>query len=144
MDLPALNETNAAPGTPLRPYDLTYSESQIQQFLARTDESLESYIYDGTLHVPPGQLMGAYGRLIHESFHYQAGVHVSSQAEITRVPVADEPLRVTGEILRLSERNGDKYVTFSVLIDTETGERLAKIEHTSIYQLRARTSAPAS
>lgn len=143
MDLPALNEANCPPGTPLRPYDLTYGDEQVRQFLARTGESIESYAYEGTTHVPPGMLMGAYGRLIHESFHYQAGVHVSSQLEFERVPRVDEPLRVTGDVVRLFERNGDKYVTFTVVLSTPAGEQLARTEHTSIYQLRPRASAPA-
>ncbi len=144
MDLPVLNETNATPGTPLRPYGITYDEGQIRQFLARTDELIESYKHDGVLHVPPGLLMGAYGRLIHETFHYETGVHVSSNISITRVPHAGEPVHVSGEILRLFERNGDKYVTFSVNLSTETGERLASIEHTSIYALRPRAAAPSA
>lgn len=144
MDLPALNETNAAPGAPLNPYDITYGEEQIKQFLARGDERIESYEHDGVLHVPPGLLMGAYGRLIHETFHYETGVHVSSNMTVTRVPNAGEPVRVSGEILRLFERNGDKYVTFSVNLASQSGERLASVEHTSIYALRPRAAAPSA
>lgn len=138
MDLPEMNDTNCPPGTPLRPYDLTYREEQIQQYVARTDESIEVYMHDGALHVPPGLMMSAYGRLIHESFHYEAGVHVSSDFQFDRVPVAGESLTITGDVLRLFERNGDKYVTFSVIFSTAT-ERLATIEHTSIYQFRSRS-----
>jgi len=144
MDLPELNEVNAGPGTPLRPYQITYSEEQIKQFLARTDERIEDYEHEGVLQVPPGLVMGAYGRLIHETFHYEAGVHVSSDMQVTRVPRANEPVTVTGDIVRLFERNGDKYVTFNVILSTDAGERLTAIEHTSIYKLRPRTARASS
>lgn len=144
MDLPALNEENCPPGTPLRPYEIAYGEEQIRQYLARADESAQGYERDGVLHVPPGLMVGAYGRLVHESFHYEAGVHVSSRFEFERVPVVDEPLRITGDIVRLFERNGDKYVTFTVVFSTKAAERIAAIEHTSIYQFRSRTKEAAS
>lgn len=139
MALPDLNETTAAPGTPLRAYDITYTPEMIKRVLDLTGETLDAYTYDGVLHVPPGVLLSAYGRLIHETFHYTAGVHTSSQVEFIRVPRAGEPLRVTGEVVRLTERNGDKYVTFTVVHSTEDGERLCANEHTSIYALRPRT-----
>ena len=138
MDLPELNEENAPIGTPLRQYTICYTPEVVQQYLDRGGETPAMYMADGVQLVPPGQLMGAYGRLIHETFHYQTGVHVSSEMTLKRMPKVGETASVTGEIVRLSERNGDKYVTFSVVLDDEAGGRLASIEHTSIYKLRSR------
>jgi hypothetical protein len=80
--------------------------------------------------------MGLYGPLSHGTFHYEAGVHVSSDLELGRVPCVDEPIRVDGHVLDLFEKNGNKYVTFSVEVNTVEGERLATVAHTSIYALR--------
>lgn len=138
MDLPELNEANCPPGTPLNPYQITYGEAQIRQYLSRTGETEDDYTIDGWLTVPPGVLLGAYGRLIHGTFHYEAGVHVSSDMDLRRTPKLDEPVTVSGNALRLFERNGDRYVTFDVIVTDSSGERLARVEHTSIYALTPR------
>jgi hypothetical protein len=83
--------------------------------------------------------LGAYGRLIHETFHYEAGVHVSSEMDLRRAAKLGETVAVSGNALKLFERNGDKYITFDVIITGPDGERLARVEHTSIYALRPRT-----
>lgn len=138
MELPVLNEANCPPGTPLKPYEITYGAAQIRAYLDRTGESEQDYTVDGRLTVPPGMLLGAYGRLIHETFHYEAGVHVSSDMNLHRAPILDDTVTVSGNALRLFERNGDKYITFDVIITDGDGERLARVEHTSIYALRPR------
>lgn len=135
-DLPPLNETTAAPGTRLNAYERTITREQIETFLGRTGESLDSYVVDGELTVPTGILVGMYGPLIHGTFHYEAGVHVSSELTTNRVPRMDEPLSIEGEVLDLFEKNGNKYVTFSVEVNSSDGERLATVAHTSIYALR--------
>jgi hypothetical protein len=135
--LPDLTEESAAPGTGLNGYDRTITRADIETFLARTGETLEAYQMGDALIVPPGMLMGLYGPLIHGTFHYEAGVHVSSEMTLNRAPEAHQPLRVEGRVLDLFEKNGNKYVTFSVEVSAaDGGERLATVHHTSIYALR--------
>ncbi|MCB9484147.1 MAG: hypothetical protein H6675_09065 [Dehalococcoidia bacterium] len=138
--LPPLTEETAKPGTALNGYDRTITRSDIETFVGRTGEDIGSYEEGGALSVPTGMLMGLYGPLIHGTFHYEAGVHVSSDLTVTRIPRAEEPLHVGGEVLELFEKNGNKYVTFSVEVDSAAGERLARVEHTSIYALRKRST----
>src|SRR5947209_5766090 len=112
--LPVLNEENAPAGTPLRPYEATYGEPEIRAYLERQHESIDHYRIDGEVVVPPGILLGCYGRLIHETFFYETGVHVSSDLAIQRLPRQGEPVRVTGAITRHFERGGNRSVSFSV------------------------------
>lgn len=137
--LPDLTETSAAPGTALNGYDRTITREDIKTFLDRTGESLDAYDIAGVLTVPPGMLMGLYGPLIHGTFHYEAGVHVSSEMTLNRLPHADQALRIEGRVLDLFQKNGNKYVTFSVEIaEATSGDLLATVHHTSIYALRRR------
>ena len=138
MNLPPLNEGNAPPGTPLKSYDITYGAEQVEQFLARTGEPAVAYVVDGTPRVPPGMLLGTYGRLIHETFFYQTGVHVSSDMQVERLPAVGEPLTVSGAISNLYERNGSKYVAFTIAVSDRSNQPVASIEHVSIYQLAKR------
>jgi acyl dehydratase len=139
MNLPPLNEETGKPGTPLNPYEVTFDRAFVQGFLDKTGESADDYAVAGQPVVPPGIYLAAYGRLIHESFHYTAGVHVSSDMKVLAMAPVGTKATVSGEVLGLSERNGDKYVTFSVNVTDTTGTRLAEIEHVSIYALRPRT-----
>lgn len=143
-NLPELNEANAPAGTPLTPYEVTFGEREILTYLERTSESIDAYRLDGRARVPPGMLLACYGRLIHESFFYQTGVHVSSDLAISRLPWQDEPLRVAGRIREHFERNGSSYVRFSVEVGTAAGEPLATVEHVSIYKLKPRDAPGAA
>ena len=137
MELPEMNEQNARPGTPLTPYEVVYDRAAIEQYLDRSGEPIDPYMHEGELTVPPGMYLGAYGRLIHGTFHYEAGVHTSSELTIKKCPPAGTKAIVSGEVLKMFERNGDKYVTFNVVV-TDGGGVCAAIEHTSIYGLRSR------
>lgn len=138
VELPEMNEQNAQPGTPLTPYEIVYDRSAIGQYLERSGEPAELYIEDGQLTVPPGMYLGAYGRLIHGTFHYEVGVHTSSELTIEKCPPVGTRATVSGEVLKTFERNGDKYVTFNVVVTEDGGDVCATIEHTSIYGLRSR------
>lgn len=139
-DLPELNEQNAPPGTPLKPYDLTVDRAAIERHCSSTGESPTNYEHDGRLHVPPGLLAGTYGRLIHETFFYTTGVHVSSDLTLNRPVLAGEPLHVSGAIAEHFERNGNKYVRFAIAIHDADRRPVANVEHVSIYKLRPRGS----
>ncbi|MBA4180756.1 MAG: hypothetical protein C0506_09230 [Anaerolinea sp.] len=138
MELPEMNTENAAPGTPLNAYTVAYDREAIDLYLARSGESIEPYIHHGKLTVPPGLFLGAYGRLIHGTFHYEAGVHTASQMIVSKCVPEGTLATVSGEVVRTFERNGDKYVTFMVVVSDESGDACATVEHTSIYGLRSR------
>ena len=138
--LPPLTEQTARPGSPLNGYSRTITPDDIATFVGRTGESIDDYAVGGQLTVPPGMLMGLYGPLIHGTFHYEAGVHVSSDLRLNRVPTAGEQLSIEGRVLDLFEKNGNKYVTFSVEVSTPDGDPLATVDHTSIYALRKRAT----
>jgi hypothetical protein len=138
--LPPLNEETAPPGSVLNSYDRMITRDDVATFLGRTGESLEDYTAVGVLTVPPGTLMGLYGPLIHGTFDYQAGVHVSSDMTVTRAPRVDEALHIEGRVLDLFEKNGNKYITFSVEVGSMDGEDLALVAHTSIYALRPKVN----
>jgi len=134
--LPPLNEENAPAGTPLNTYETSWSREMIEQYLARTGESLAAYTLDGRLRVPPVILLGCYARLIHETFFYETGVHTSSDLTLRRLPFEGETVRVSGAIGEYFEKNGNIYVRFSVVIRSLDGEPLAEVGHVSIYKFR--------
>lgn len=138
MNLPTLNEANCPPGTPLRPHSVTYTEQEIGDYLAGTGESLDAYRTDAALRVPPGMLLIQPIRIIHNNFHYETGVHVSSDLTVHTLPVAGESVSIGGKVSDLFERNGSKYVTMHVTVTGAGGRVHATIEHTSIYELAKR------
>jgi hypothetical protein len=140
-ELPELNEQNAPPGTPLKPYDFTIDRAAIERHCSSTGESPAAYEHDGRLRVPPGLLAGTYGRLIHDTFFYTTGVHVSSDLKLNRPVFVGEPLRVSGAIAEHFERNGNKYVRFTIAIDDADRRPVASVEHVSIYKLRPRATS---
>jgi hypothetical protein len=137
-ELPELNEQSAQPGTKLRPYAVTYDEPFVQGFLDKTGESLDAYRDESGTRVPPGIFLGAYARLLHETYHYETGVHVSSDLSIVKAPMMGTSATVSGEVVRLFEKNGDKYVVVQLAVTADSGEVLATVEHSSIYQLKSR------
>lgn len=141
MDLPELNEENAPSGTPLKPFEVAFDRAAIERYCGQTGESVADYEHDGALLVPSGLLAGTYGRLIHDTFFYTTGVHVSSDLKAQRPARAGEALRVSGEIAEHFERNGNTYVRFAIAIEGDGGQPVANVEHVSIYKLAPRRSA---
>ncbi len=140
-DLPELNETNAAPGTAMRPHNVTYTAKDIDEFLLRSGETADDYRQGDSLIVPPSMLLVQPMRIVHANFHYETGVHVSSTMNIVRLPKRGDTVTVAGSIGDLFERNGNKYVRLDVNILDAAGETLAEIQHVSIYKLRPRAAA---
>lgn len=136
MELQALTEASCPPGTVLRPYMISYGEQEIAQFLDRTGETVDAYRQGDRLYVPPGLLLGAYLRLLHGSFFYETGVHVSSRLTIQQAPLADQEIAVSGRCAANFERNGSKYVDVEITLRDSDGDTLATLEHVSIYQLK--------
>jgi hypothetical protein len=136
MELPELSEATCPPGTVLRPHEVTVDAEEINGYLERAGESAEPYRRGGRLRVPPGLLLGQPIRLIHNNFHYETGVHVSSQLRIQRLPEEGQPFTVSGRVSDLYERNGNKYIALAVTFADAAGATLASIEHVSIYQLQ--------
>jgi acyl dehydratase len=134
-DLPELNEANAPAGTPLKPYEITYDRAAIERHCGQTGEAVANYERDGTMYVPTGLLAATYGRLIHETFFYTTGVHVSSDLKAKRPALAGETLHVSGTIAEHFERNNNKYVRFSIAIEDDKRRSVANVEHVSIYKL---------
>ena len=141
MDLPELNEENAPPGTPLKPYEVTFDRAALERYCGSTGETLADYEHGGQLYVPPGLLAGTYGRLIHDTFHYTTGVHVSSDLTVERATLVGEPLHVSGAIAEHFERNGNQYVRFTIAITDRDRRPIANVEHVSIYKLKPRDTA---
>jgi hypothetical protein len=141
MDLPELNEANAPAGTPLKPYEIVYDRAAIERHCGQTGEAVANYEHEGRWYVPTGLLAATYGKLIHETFFYTTGVHVSSDLQAKRPALSDEVLHVSGSIAEHFERNNNKYVRFSISI--EDGERrpVANVEHVSIYKLAPKRTA---
>lgn len=140
-DLPELNEANAPAGTPLKPYEITYDRAAIERHCGQTGEAVANYELEGTLYVPTGLLAATYGKLIHETFFYTTGVHVSSDLKATRPALAGETLHVGGSIAEHFERNNNKYVRFSIAIEDGARRPVANVEHVSIYKLAPKRTA---
>jgi hypothetical protein len=134
-DLPELNEANAPAGTPLKSYGITYDRDAIERHCRQTGEAVSNYEHAGRLFVPTGLLAATYGKLIHETFFYTTGVHVSSDLRAQRPALAGESLHVGGSIAEHFERNKNKYVRFSITIEDNARQPVANVEHVSIYKL---------
>ena len=138
MNLPEMNEQNAQAGTVLNTYQVAYDRAAIEQYLARSGEPMEPYVHNGVCSRCPRACTSACTRGLHGTFHYEAGVHTASEMEVYSCPDEGVLATVSGEIVRTFERNGDKYVAFTVRVSDAGGRLLAKVEHTSIYGLRSR------
>src|SRR5262249_32955703 len=119
-------------------YEVAVGSAELDRYCGSTGESPAAYEHEGRQYVPPGLLAQTYGRLIHDTFFYTTGVHVSSDVTLKRPALAGEPLQVSGAIAEHFERNGNKYVRFTTAI--EDGERrpVASVDHVSISRLKPR------
>lgn len=136
--LPPLNEETCPPGTVLRSITVTFSRENVLRNIAAIGDTPERYREGDRLRVPDAMLLGPPVRLTHNSFTYDKGIDIGSNAEFRDVAWAGEDLTVAGVCQGSGERNRNTYHITEVTITGADGRTIVEIEHASLYSPRPR------
>ena len=85
-----------------------------------------------------GWISGRPTRLLRHTYHYNAGIHASSQIQQLAPAHAGQTVTVAGHISSAYQRKGHEYCLHDVAMFSASGELLTRIRQASIYQVAKR------
>jgi len=90
----------------------------------------------GRIH--PGWIAARMTPLIHHSYDYGPAIHARSQIQNLSPALIGQSVTVAGHFLEQYERKGHHYAVVDGVILSESGEELAHLRHTTIFQVARR------
>ncbi|MGH2633614.1 MAG: hypothetical protein ACRDG3_09415 [Tepidiformaceae bacterium] len=135
--LPRLTADDAPVGRDLRPLGIEMT-ADLAGIYVRDKQRDDSPRWTGSsAHIHPGWIAAQMTPLLHHSYDYGPSIHTRSQ--IQQIAAARPGQRVTfaGTFVETFERKGHHYGVIDGLMLAEDGAELARLRHTTIYQLAA-------
>ena len=86
----------------------------------------------------PGWVAGRMTALLHHSYNYGPAIHARSHIQNLARAEAGQTLTVAGHFCEAFERKGHHYAVFDGVIISEDGQDLARLRHTTIFQVAKR------
>jgi hypothetical protein len=136
--LPALTPATIPLDVPLAPFETALST---EHTIAYADETADPNPWwrenspAGFPLLPPGMIANRQARLQRHNFSFGPSIHAASEIQHIALPPANATYRTGGVIRETYERNGHHYLVLDALT-TADGTPVARIQHTSIYQVR--------
>ena len=76
--------------------------------------------------------------LLHHSYDYGPAIHTRSQIQNLAPAMAGQTITMCGQFIETFERKGHWYGVVDGVMLSETGQQLARLRHTTIYQVAKR------
>lgn len=136
--LPRLTPETIPLGVPLAPLDMRFTSEQAHAYAKETADPAPWWRDGsplGAALLPPGVIAGRQARLLRHNFTFGPSIHVASAITHLAPARADARYRTGGVIRETFERKGNQYLVLDALT-TADGVPVARIRHTSIFQVR--------
>lgn len=130
---PPLTPDSVPIGRPLNPLDSHFTADAVAAYLTETSDP--GVLYGERAVLPPGMLAGRQARLLRHNFTFGPSIHTASLIQHLAPAPAPAQYRTGGVIRETRERNGHHYLVLDALT-TADGAPVARIRHTSIFQVR--------
>lgn len=133
--LPRLTPESAPVSQDLRPMAVSFPSESVATY-ARDLQLDDSALWAGpAARIHPAQLAARMTPLLHHSYDYGPAIHARSQVQHLARAAAGQTITVAGHFCETYERKGHHYGIVDGLILSETGQPIARIRHTTIYQV---------
>jgi acyl dehydratase len=138
-ETPQLTLEVAPVGQDLRPMAVPLSKEDAASF-AREREQDDDAAYRGdTPRIHPGWLAARMTPLIHHSYTYGPAIHARSHIQNLAPAFAGQKVTVAGNFREAFERKGHSYGIVDGVILSEDGRELARLRHTTIFEVAKRS-----
>ncbi len=136
--LPRLTLEDAPLGEDLRPMAVPVSLEDAADYVATKQIDNDPRWLGEGARMHPGWLAARMTPLIHHSYDYGPSIHTRTQAQHLAPAVAGQTITVAGHFIDAYERKGHHYAVVDGAILGEDGTLLARIRHTTIFQVAKR------
>ena len=140
-ELPQLTLDLARATDAMRPMSVEISIADAQEYGTEKQQTSAALFVGDQPRVHPGWVAGRMTRLIHHSFDYGPAIHSSTHVQNLARFDAGQTITVIGRLNDAYERKGHHYAVLDAMLISEAGTELARIRHTTIFQVAKRESA---
>lgn len=136
--MPYLTMETAPVGRDLRPMQVPYTLEDAANYAhEKQRDEAAPWIGEGA-RIHPGWLAARMTPLIHHSYNYGPAIHSCSEIQHLAPALAGEHVVVAGHFVETFERKGHHYAVVDGLISGADRTPLARIRHTTIYNVAKR------
>jgi len=133
--LPDLSPRNVPVGQELRARGVPLSRQEAEAFCREKQGETLACFYGENARIHPAWFANQPIYWLHHSYRYGPAIHTRSAIQHRRVARVDQELVVIGRCVDAFQRNGHHYIVNDVEILDATGDCVAAIRHTAIYQV---------
>jgi hypothetical protein len=137
--LPALTPDNLPHGQTLRTRQVRLSRADAELFCREKQHDATPCFYGDDARVHPAWLANQPIYWLHHSYSYGPAIHTASRIQHLARAGVDDTFMVSGCCIDGYERNGHQYIVNDTQIAGERAGLVARIRHTAIYRVAART-----
>ncbi len=135
---PQLTLDIAPVGLDLRPMAVAVSKDEARKFSLEREREEEPIFIGESPVLHPGWIAGRMTPLLHHSYSYGPAIHARSHIQNLARAEAGQTVTVAGAFRQAFERKGHHYAVFDGVIVGEDGRDLARLRHTTIFQVAKR------
>ena len=140
-ELPRLTPANAPIGQDLRPLGIEMTP-ELAGTYAREKQRDESVRWVGReARIHPGWIAAQMTPLLHHSYDYGPSIHTRSQIQHEAAAKPGQAITFAGTFVETFERKGHHYGVIDGVMVAGDGRELARLRHTTIYQLAPPTDS---
>ncbi len=136
--LPLLTLEVAPVGQDLRPLQPDTRPETLAQYLADRLRDADPRWRGPGARLQPGWIAGQMTPLLHHSYDYAPAIHTRTRAQHLAPALANQRITFAGRFVEQFERKGDHYAVLDGLMLGEDGRELARLQHTTIFQVARR------
>lgn len=137
-ELPILTPENIPVGQDLRamPHDVT--PELMHEYVANKVRDVDPRWLGEPRRIHPAWIVTQLTPLFHHSYDYGPAIHTRTQVQHLSPAFAGQRITFAGRVHETFERHGDHYAVLDGLMLGERGEELARVRHTTIFQVSRR------
>ncbi len=138
-ETPQLTLEVAPVGQDLRPMAVPLSKEDAASFAREREQDDDAPYRGDTPRIHPGWLAARMTPLIHHSYTYGPAIHARSHIQNLAPAFAGQTVTVAGNFREAFERKGHSYGIVDGVILSEDGRELARLRHTTIFEVAKRS-----
>jgi acyl dehydratase len=136
--LPQLTLDNAPIDQDLRPQAVEITEEQARRYATEQVADEHPLFLGERPRIHPGWIAARMSPYMHHTFEYAPSIHSKSHIQHLAPAFAGQTVTIGGRGVEVFERKGHQYIAADGLITGEDGTRLARVRHTTIFNVEKR------
>lgn len=139
--LPQLTMAIAPSGADIRPMAVSASADEMRTYALEKQRSADPRFVGEQPLIHPGWIAARMTPLLHHSYDYGPSIHSRSHIQHLAPAESGQTVTVAGHFVETYERKGHQYAVVDGVLLAEDGRELARLRHTTIFNVAKRPAS---